>query len=145
MFEKPRNGWTEILIVDFEGLGSYIQDIPVECMQAFTEGLRNNTPVKLHFDEEGSVFSVVIDENTTKIIAESVYGSEEYTYPLSVLTLAKEVLADMEAYFTEWVEWPEEYAYFEDDEQAKKLTFFEERKAMLETLLEAFRTEINRK
>ena len=145
MFEKPRNGWTDILIGDFEGLGSYIQDIPVECMQAFTEGLRNNTPVKLHFDEEGSAFTVVIDGDMTNITAESVYGPEEYTYPLSVLTLAKEVLADMEEHFTEWVEWPEEYAYFEEDEQAEKLTFFEERKAMLEALLEEFKAEINRK
>ncbi len=145
MFEKPRNGWTEILIGDFEGLGSYIQDIPVECMQAFTEGLRNNTPVTLHFDEEGSAFTVVTDEESTKIKAEGAYGIEEYTYPLSVQTLAAEVLRDMEAHFTDWVEWPEEYAYFEDDEQAEKLAFFEERKAMLSALLEAFRAEIHRK
>ena len=29
MFTKPKNGWTEIHLEDFEGLGSYIQDIPV--------------------------------------------------------------------------------------------------------------------
>ena len=145
MFEKPRNGWTEILIGDFEGLGSYIQDIPVECMQAFIDGLRNHTPVTLHFDEEGSAFTAVIDGESTKITAEGFYGPEEYTYPLSVRTLAEEVLRDMEEYFIDWVEWPEEYAYFEDDEQAQKLAFFEERKALLEELLETFRMEINRK
>ena len=145
MFDKPRNGWTEILIGDFEGLGSYIQDIPVECMQAFINGLRNDTPVTLHFDEEGSAFTAVIDSENTKITADGAYGVEEYTYPLSVKALAAEVLQDMETYFIDWVEWPEEYAYFEDDEQAEKLTFFEERKAMLEELLEAFRAEINRK
>ena len=29
MFTRPKNGWTEIHLEDFEGLGSYIQDIPV--------------------------------------------------------------------------------------------------------------------
>ena len=29
MFTRPKNGWTEIYLEDFEGLGSYIQDIPV--------------------------------------------------------------------------------------------------------------------
>ena len=34
MFTKPKNGWTDILLDDFEGLGSYIQDVPVEVMEA---------------------------------------------------------------------------------------------------------------
>ena len=29
MFTKPKYGWTEIHLEDFEGLGSYTQDIPV--------------------------------------------------------------------------------------------------------------------
>ena len=145
MFEKPRNGWTDILIGDFEGLGSYIQDIPMECMQAFLKGLREDAPVVLHFDEEGSEFAVQITGDTTTITTESVYGPEEYTYPLSVLTLAKEALADFEEHFTDWVEFSEEYAYFEDEEQTEKQAFFDERKEMLEALLEQFRTEIYKK
>lgn len=135
MFTKPKNGWTDILLGDFEGLGSYIQDVPVEVMEACISALEKNEPIELHFDEEGSEFTLTAS-NETKIIAQGYYGPETYEVKLSRDALAREIRADMEKYFEDWVEWPEEYAYFEDDEAEAKQAFYDERVIVLKRLLE---------
>lgn len=134
MFTKPKNGWTDILLGDFEGLGSYIQDVPVEVMEASIAALKKEMPLKLHFDEEGSEFTLTADEST-KIVAQGYYGPETYEVKLSKMEIIREICEDMEEYFTDWVEFSEEYAYFEDDEEEQKQAFFEEREIVLQALL----------
>ncbi len=134
MFTKPRNGWTDILIGDFEGLGSYIQDVPVEVMEAAIAALRDGKPLELHFDEEGSEFTLTSDTET-KMIAQGYYGPEEYTEKIDKMTLIGEIISDMEKHFEEWVAFSEEYAYFEDDEAEQKQAFYEERVIVLQALL----------
>jgi len=134
MFTKPRNGWTDIVLDDFEGLGSYIQDVPVEVMEASIAALKKKEPLKLHFDEEGSEFTLTADENT-KIVAQGYYGPETYEVKRTKTELIREIFEDMEEYFTDWVEFSEEYAYFEDDEAEQKQVFYEEREIVLKALL----------
>lgn len=134
MFTKPKNGWTDILLGDFEGLGSYIQDVPVEVMEASIAALKKEMPLELHFDEEGSEFTLTADEST-KIVAQGYYGPEAYEVKLSKMEIIREICEDMEEYFTDWVEFSEEYAYFEDDEEEQKQAFFEEREIVLKALL----------
>ena len=141
MFTKPKNGWTDILLGDFEGLGSYIQDVPVEAMDACIRALRDDVPVELHFDEEGSEFTLTADE-TVKIVAQGYYGPEEYEVRLSKVELIQEILGDMEKFFEDWVEWPEEYAYFEDDEKEAKQAFYDERVILLRGLLSELKEEL---
>lgn len=138
MFTKPKNGWTDILLGDFEGLGSYIQDVPVEAMDACIRALRDDVPVELHFDEEGSEFALTADE-TVKIVAQGYYGPEKYEVRLSKVELIQEILEDMEKFFEDWVEWPEEYAYFEDYEKEAKQAFYDERVILLQGLLAELR------
>lgn len=142
MFTKPKNGWTDILLGDFEGLGSYIQDVPVEVMEASIAALKKNMPLKLHFDEEGSEFTLTSDADT-KIVAQGYYGPEEYEVKLSKLEVIQQIVWDMEEYFTDWVEFSEEYAYFEDDEEEQKQTFFAERKIVLKALLKELQAELS--
>jgi len=134
MFTKPRNGWTDIVLDDFEGLGSYIQDVPVEVMEASIAALKKDAPLELHFDEEGSEFTLTADENT-KIVAQGYYGPETYEVKRTKTELIREIFEDMEEYFTDWVEFSEEYAYFEDDEAEQKQAFYEEREIVLKALL----------
>lgn len=141
MFAKPKNGWTDILIGDFEGLGSYIQDIPKEVMETCIASLQENTPLQLHFDEEGSEFTLTAAE-TTKIIAQGFYGPEEYEEKISKNALIQEICADMETYFSDWVEFSEEYAYFEDEEAEQKQAFYAEREIVLRGLLDALKAEL---
>lgn len=141
MFTKPKNGWTDVLLGDFEGLGSYIQDVPREAMDACIRALKNDAPILLHFDEEGSAFTLTADQATT-IIAQGEYGTEKYTVPMDKQALAQEILRDVEKYFTDWVEWPEEYAYFEDDEIEEKQAFYAERVVLLQGLLAELRAAL---
>ncbi len=143
MFTKPKSGWTDILLGDFEGLGSYIQDVPVEAMDACIRALRDGVPVELHFDEEGSEFTLTADE-TVKIVAQGYYGPEEYEVRLSKVELIQEILGDMEKFFEDWVEWPEEYAYFEDHEKEAKQAFYDERVILLQGLLAELREELEK-
>lgn len=143
MFTKPKNGWTDILLEDFEGLGSYIQDVPVEVMDACIRALRDGVPVELYFDEEGSEFTLTADE-TVKIVAQGYYGPEEYEVKLSKLELIREILGDMEKFFEDWVEWSEEYAYFEDHEKEAKQAFYDERVILLQGLLAELREELEK-
>lgn len=142
MFTKPKNGWTDILLGDFEGLGSYIQDVPVEVMEASIAALKKEIPLKLHFDEEGSEFTLTADADT-KIVTQGYYGPETYEVKRTKMEIIREICEDMEEYFTEWVEFSEEYAYFEDDEAEQKQAFFEEREIVLKALLKELQAELS--
>ena len=86
MFTRPKNGWTEIHLEDFEGLGSYIQDIPVMVLDRGVQSVQERTPLKLWFDEEESAFTLTADEET-KIVTEGEFGAEEYNIKCSKLFL----------------------------------------------------------
>ena len=135
MFTKPRNGWTDIILDDFEGLGSYIQDVPVEVMESCISALKHDKPLELHFDEEGSEFTLTADE-MTMIIAQGYYGPETYEVKRTKQELIREICEDMEKYFHDWVEFNEDYAYFEDEEAEQKQAFYEEREIVLKALLD---------
>ena len=139
MFTKPKNGWTDIVLDEFEGLGSYIQDVPVEVMEASISALKNNTPLELHFDEEGSEFTLTADADT-KIVAQGYYGPETYEVKMTKTELIREICEDIEEYFHDWVEFNEDYAYFEDDEAEQKQAFYDERVIVLKALLEELKS-----
>ena len=90
MFTRPKNGWTEIHLEDFEGLGSYIQDIPVMVLDRGVQSVQERTPLKLWFDEEESAFTLTADEET-KIVTEGEFGAEEYNIKCSKLDLIREI------------------------------------------------------
>ena len=138
MFTKPKNGWTEIHLEEFEGLGSYIQDVPAEAAEGCIRALREQTPLVLQFDEEGSEFTLTA-EDTVHIVAQGYYGPEEYEIPMTKEALAREICADLEEYFPDWVEFSEEYAYFEEEEAAEKQAFYAKRERMLQSLLKELR------
>ena len=103
MFTKPKNGWTEIHLEDFEGLGSYIQDIPVMVLDRGVQSVQERTPLKLWFDEEESAFTLTADEET-KIVTEGEFGAEEYNIKCSKLDLIREIKNDIENIFR--IGWP---------------------------------------
>lgn len=138
MFTKPKNGWTEIHLEEFEGLGSYIQDVPAEAAEGCIRALREHTPLVLQFDEEGSAFTLTA-EDTVHIVAQGYYGPEEYDILMTKEALAREICADLEEYFPDWVEFSEEYAYFEEEEAAEQQAFYAKRERMLQSLLKELR------
>jgi len=108
-------------------------------MEASIFALKNNAPLELHFDEEGSEFTLTADADT-KIVAQGYYGPETYEVKMTKTELIREICEDMEEYFHDWVEFSEEYAYFEDDEEEQKQAFYDERVIVLKALLEELKS-----
>lgn len=141
MFTKPKNGWTEIHLEDFEGLGSYIQDIPVLVLEGCIHALREDVPLTLWFDEEGSAFTLTAAEET-KIVTEGDFGAEEYQSKCSKLDLIREMKNDIEKYFADWVTFSEDYAYAEEEAEAQE--FYEKRERLLQGLFAELERELQK-
>lgn len=144
MFTKPEHGWTEIHLEDFEGLGSYIQDVPVMVLDAAIYALQAEAPLELWFDEEGSSFTLIADAET-KIVAkeEGEMGTEEYHILYSKLDIIREIKNDIEKYFSKWVMFTEEFDFFDDADEEQTLyirreKLLKEKLAMLETELQGY-------
>lgn len=142
MFTKPKNGWTEIHLEDFEGLGSYVQDIPVMVLDKGVRSVRERTPLELWFDEEGSSFTLTADADTG-IITEGDFGAEEYHIKCAKLDLIREIKNDIEKYFPDWVTFSEDYAYAEDEAEEKEIyrkreKLLQEKLAELEAVLQNY-------
>ena len=128
MFTRPKNGWTEIHLEDFEGLGSYIQDIPVMVLDRGVQSVQERTPLKLWFDEEESVFTLTADE--------------EYNIKCSKLDLIREIKNDIEKYFSDWVTFSEDYAYAEEEAEAQEI--YQKREKMLKKKLAALEAALQK-
>ena len=141
MFTRPKNGWTEIHLEDFEGLGSYVQDIPVMVLDRGVLSVQERTPLKLWFDEEESAFTLTADEET-KIVTEGEFGMEEYSIQCSKLDLVREIKNDIEKYFSDWVTFSEEYAYAEEEAEAQEI--YQKREKMLKKKLAALEAALQK-
>ena len=132
MFTKPKNGWTEIHLEDFEGLGSYIQDIPVMVLDRGVQSVQERTPLKLWFDEEESAFTLTADEET-KIVTEGNFGAEEYHIKCAKLDLIREIKNDI---------FSEDYAYAEEEAEAQEI--YQKREKMLKKKLAALEAALQK-
>ena len=141
MFTKPKYGWTEIHLEDFEGLGSYTQDIPVFVLKTGFQSVQAWTPLQLWLDEEGSAFTLTADEET-KIVTEGEFGTEEYHIKCSKLDLIREIKNDIEKYFPDWVAFSEEYAYAEEEAEAQEI--YQNRERLLRELLAELETALQK-
>lgn len=126
MFTRPKNGWTEIHLEDFEGLGSYIQDIPVMVLDRGVQSVQERTPLKLE----------------TKIVTEGEFGAEEYNIKCSKLDLIREIKNDIEKYFSDWVTFSEDYAYAEEEAEAQEI--YQKREKMLKKKLAALEAALQK-
>ena len=144
MFTKPKHGWTDVFIEDFEGAGSYIWgSLPEDCVHAFIQYLKNNESVELFFDEEGSDFTLFVENEKVRIVANNYEGfTEEYNFDITGIELAKELAEDIEMYFEEWVTWPPDYGFFEEDEQEEQQKFYDARYKELKELLDELKSLI---
>lgn len=88
----------------FSGKGSYLTDIPLECLNSFINALKYSIPASVCFDEEGSGFILVADFNGVYIISERE-KTELIKIDILFLDLVNEVIKDIEDNFNDWVLW----------------------------------------
>ena len=53
MFSKPKAGWVDINIGNYEISASYLTDIPMDFLNSLINSLENNLPFSVFIDEEG--------------------------------------------------------------------------------------------
>ncbi len=114
MFKDISCGWVTIEIGDFSEGAGYLNDIPIDTLEALINSYENNIPAVIKYDTEGWQFIVVIDNQRTYIIDESFLdadcprrGKREM---LTVVNISKneivgEILMDIINDLNEWVLW----------------------------------------
>lgn len=135
MLSNPSAGWCDVKIGDFEGVASYLTDVPFNCLAAFTQYFdRSNSinSVSVFFDEEGTEFYTVFDYYNTYIIIERNEEPElKYIDNIGIKQLANELIEDLERDFDAWVNW----TYLDDDDYDKNQRIYELR-TKIDTLKE---------
>lgn len=116
MFGKPVVGWVEIMIGELQLSGSYLTDIPYDALQACIHSIKNNAPLTLYIDEEGTTDFIVSYYNSTYVIRESD-EIEYYSCNKDFRELIKEIIEDIERDFSEWII---EFTYLDDEEELYK-------------------------
>lgn len=105
MIEEVNAGWATVKIGEFETKASYLEDLPINWLKSFIFGLRNDVPITLFIEEEGSESYIVTCSNITYIIADGRETRDTYEFDITIEELAKEFLKDLSVYFEEWVNW----------------------------------------
>ena len=108
MLSKPNYGWTNINLGSFNGRGSYLTDIPLDCLNSFINALKYSLPASIHFDEEGSEFILTADFSGVYIISERE-KTELIKIEIQFLDLINEVVKDIEDNFNDWLLWTDYY------------------------------------
>lgn len=109
MLSNPEHGWCNVKIGDFEGVASYLTDVPCNCLEAFIQYLSRGNHINsssIFFDEEGTEFTVVLEYYSTYVIIERGIIPELKCYhDISIHMLAYELIDDLDRDFDRWVNW----------------------------------------
>ena len=103
MISNPEHGWCDFDLGDFHGTPSYITNVPVDLLQAFSDAIHNGYGMAW-FNEEGSEFTLVITPYSLFIIEENEEG-EAFLHDFSDLNiseLAQEVVTDVKTNIAVW-------------------------------------------
>lgn len=156
MLSKPYHGWTTISVGNIIlGPASYIQDVPIDCLDIFLSYFspENKLGFNFSFDAEGYSFGLIefdsylfsANENpeSGSLDLKEIRGScfDEKTNDLAegiLVRLANELVDDINNYMDEWVEWDLDYDMMSDDNKKK-------RKELLKSKVEALSSVLKKK
>lgn len=112
MLDKPEHGWSRITIGDWSERCSYLDDVPIELLNAFISTISYKTPSFVRFDAEGWEYLIVFSVNSVEIFTEEpndgYYNSPIYRYkyvPIELKELASELLSDIRQNLGAWGLW----------------------------------------
>lgn len=137
IFHIGNYGWARVDIGEngsiFTGSASYLNDTPVDFLEAFKDCVDNYSTPTIKCDEEGSEFIIVVDDYRTYIISERD-DTRLFTWEIHRKDFIKQVLIDIESQLENAVH------FMYDDEDEKEL---EERKNKIITLISDIRKGLN--
>ena len=133
MLAKPWCGWTHVTIGDYDASASYLDDVPVMCMEAFINGINSWLPVCIKFDAEGWNFYIIAEEYHTLVFSNNVNSMSDARineYDISMFDLAKELISDIEGNLEDWISWESYHPIIKGSDE------YNERKNKLTSLIE---------
>ena len=101
MLTKPHAGWTEVIIGEFTGSASYLDDVPVLTLSAMISHFKTGNPFCVEYDAEGSEFIVVSNRYETLVIEDEKISM----FFISAEVLARELIHDIEDNLDLWSTW----------------------------------------
>lgn len=107
MLSKPEHGWSTVSFEDFEAPVSYLVDVPFDWLRTCINGLKYNTPIALHIDEEGIDDLITSYWFGTYVIVQDWDDKETlHTYEeINYIDIAYMLYQDVKLYFEDWVHW----------------------------------------
>lgn len=107
MLSKPENGWVRVTVGDFQTEASYLADLPFDWLKGCINSLRDNLPLSLFLEEEGTVCYINAYYPVTHIVCEnSDYSADVHTvHDMDMLDLTYQIIGDIRADFEAWVTW----------------------------------------
>ncbi len=103
MLSKPRYGWTTVSLEEFKTVASYLDDIPFSWLKSCLLSLKESIPTVFHIEEEGSKVFIVSYYGVTHVVRANEV-CRTYT-EIDFMDIARELIADIETYFEDWVQW----------------------------------------
>ena len=105
MLSIPKSGWTNVSIAGIEiGPASYIDDVPVMCLQEMIRAISQRLDFCVTFDAEGWEFKVIADDFTAYVILCDSETSLK-TFNIGKKELARELLHDIGDHLDDWKCW----------------------------------------
>lgn len=102
MISNPKNGWCNFDLKSFHGTPSYLTSVPIDLLDAFIQYHSTGTGIAW-FDEEGTMFTLVITPYSLFIIEEKDKPIlHDFSNMIEIENLEKELISDIEKNLTEW-------------------------------------------
>lgn len=103
MISNPKCGWCKFELNNFIGNPSYLTNVPLDLLEAFVNFWNNSSAIAVHFDEEGTEFTLVINCNSIFIIEERNEKPELIYIENYVENLTLDLIKDIESDYEGWV------------------------------------------
>jgi len=101
MISNPKYGWCNFKLGDFEGIPSYLTDVPIDTLNAFIDYHTKGCGIAW-FDEEGTEFSLVLTPYSIFIIEEKDKPTLHDFSEIAIESLEKELIEDIESDLYGW-------------------------------------------
>ncbi len=105
MITNPDCGWCKFKIGSFEGSPSYVTNVPLDLLKAFSDYYRTGCG-QAYFDEEGSEFYLVLQAESVYVVAfrdEPLISLFDF-YDINKEELAYELIGDIEKNIDKWAD-----------------------------------------
>ena len=108
-FSNLKNGWADLTIGDFHCPCSYIQNVPIQILNAWKEFQKNHYCI-ITIDSEGYENEIIITENGIHVLVYKdctlYYNLNKYFETLGdKVGLLKDLVDDILSNIDEWVRW----------------------------------------